>query len=177
MEWVAKTVTYEGIAPTEEKDAPLRYLKSATCGPGFRCSTNDRKPCAWGAVKVMIVFSKLPSDRTTWRTRPNSAPTALAGDAPHDCPLCACQCQLVTARRFFVKQVLVAEQPSAGPIFLEPNTLTGTVLRMQSRGGEAYSSSQRWCFPTAYSLQRALCSRRVWRLRMILATWPTIESP
>ena len=60
MEWVAKAVTAEGIAPTEEKDAPLRYLKSATCGPGFRCSANDRKPCAWGAVKVMLAFSKLP---------------------------------------------------------------------------------------------------------------------
>jgi len=82
MEWVAKTVTDEGIAPTEEKDAPLRYLKSATCDPGFRCSANDRKPCARGAVEVMLVFSKKPSDRTTWRTRPNSAPTALPGDAP-----------------------------------------------------------------------------------------------
>ena len=143
MEWVAKAVTDEGIAPTEEKDAPLRYLKSATCDPGFRCSANDRKPCALGAVKVMLVFSKKPSDRTTWRTRPNSAPTALPGDAPQDCPLCACQCQLVTARRFFVKQVLVAEPPSADPVFLQPNTLIGTVLRIQSRGGEAYSGPQR----------------------------------
>ncbi len=60
IDWLARAVTGEGIAPTEEKDAPLRYLKSATCGPGFCCSANDRKPCAWGAVKVMLAFSKLP---------------------------------------------------------------------------------------------------------------------
>lgn len=60
LEWLARVVTGEGIAPWEEKDAPLRYLKSATCGPGFRCSANNRKPCAWGAVKVMLAFSKLP---------------------------------------------------------------------------------------------------------------------
>ncbi len=60
LEWLARVVTGEGIAPWEEKGAPLRYLKSATCGPGFCCSANNRKPCAWGAVKVMLAFSKLP---------------------------------------------------------------------------------------------------------------------
>ncbi|TKJ29088.1 MAG: nitrogen fixation protein NifH, partial [Chloroflexi bacterium B3_Chlor] len=60
LEWLARAVTGEGIAATEEKDAPLRYLKSGTCGPGFCCSANDKKPCAWGAVKVMLAFSKLP---------------------------------------------------------------------------------------------------------------------
>jgi hypothetical protein len=65
LEWTAKAVTGEGIARTEEKDAPVRYLKSATCGPGFCCSANDRKPCAWGAVKVMLAFSKLPADART----------------------------------------------------------------------------------------------------------------
>ncbi|MGB3905899.1 MAG: nitrogen fixation protein NifH [Anaerolineae bacterium] len=65
LEWLAKAVTGEGIAPTEEKDAPLRYLKSATCGPGFCCSANDRKPCAWGAVKVMLGFSKVPDSART----------------------------------------------------------------------------------------------------------------
>jgi hypothetical protein len=60
LEWLARVVTGEGIAAWEEKDAPLRYLKSATCNPGFCCSANNRKPCAWGAVKVMLAFSKLP---------------------------------------------------------------------------------------------------------------------
>jgi hypothetical protein len=65
MEWMARIVTGEGIAPSEEKDAPVRYLKSATCAPRFCCSANDGKPCAWGAVKVMLAFSKLPDDART----------------------------------------------------------------------------------------------------------------
>jgi hypothetical protein len=65
MEWMARVVTGEGIAPQEEKDAPVRYLKSATCAPGFCCSANDGKPCAWGAVKVMLAFSKLPQEART----------------------------------------------------------------------------------------------------------------
>jgi hypothetical protein len=65
MEWTARVVTGEGIAPQEAKDAPVRYLKSATCAPGFCCSANDAKPCAWGAVKVMLAFSKLPEEART----------------------------------------------------------------------------------------------------------------
>ncbi len=60
LEWLARAVTGEGIAPREQTDAPVRYLKSATCAPGFCCSANNGEPCAWGAVKVMLAFSKLP---------------------------------------------------------------------------------------------------------------------
>jgi hypothetical protein len=65
LDWMARAVTGEGIAPQEAKDAPVRYLKSATCAPGFCCSANDSKPCAWGAVKVMLAFSKLPEQART----------------------------------------------------------------------------------------------------------------
>jgi hypothetical protein len=65
LEWLAKAVTGQGIAPTEEKDAPVRFLKSGTCGPGFCCSGNNKLPCAWGAVKVMLAFSKLPETSRT----------------------------------------------------------------------------------------------------------------
>jgi hypothetical protein len=65
IEWMARVVTGEGIAPAAEKDAPVRYLKSAACAPGFCCSANDSKPCAWGAVKVMLAFSKLPQEART----------------------------------------------------------------------------------------------------------------
>lgn len=66
VEWMARMVTGEGIAPTEEKGAPLRYLKSGTCGPGFCCGANAKQPCAWGAVNVLLAFSKVPeSARTT----------------------------------------------------------------------------------------------------------------
>jgi hypothetical protein len=65
LEWVARAVTGEGVAPREEKDAPLRYLKSGTCGPGFCCGYNAKKPCAWGAVNVMLAFSRLPQHKRT----------------------------------------------------------------------------------------------------------------
>jgi hypothetical protein len=65
LAWLARVVTGEGVAPTEEKGTPLRYLKSGTCGPGFCCGYNAKKPCAWGAVNVMHAFSNLPEDART----------------------------------------------------------------------------------------------------------------
>jgi len=60
LEMMARYVTGEGIAANEEKDAPLRYLKSGICGPGFCCSANDKLPCAWGAVKVLRALARVP---------------------------------------------------------------------------------------------------------------------
>jgi hypothetical protein len=65
LEWVARAVTGEGTGPAGEKAAPLRYLKSVTCGPGFCCGYNAKKPCAWGAVNVMLAFSRLPQHART----------------------------------------------------------------------------------------------------------------
>jgi hypothetical protein len=63
-DWMARSVTGEGVAPMEEKNAPLRYY-AGKCGPGFACGANNRLPCAWGAVKVMLALGKLPADRRT----------------------------------------------------------------------------------------------------------------
>lgn len=63
-EWMARTVTGEGIAPMEEKDAPVRYY-AYKCGPTFACGVNNKFPCAWGGVKVMLAFSKLPVSKRT----------------------------------------------------------------------------------------------------------------
>ncbi len=60
IEWLARATTGEGVAPTEEKGALLRYLKSGVCGPNFECSANNKLPCAWGALKVMRGFSRIP---------------------------------------------------------------------------------------------------------------------
>jgi hypothetical protein len=65
LDRMAAYVTGDGIAPAGDKDAPVRYLKSGTCGPGFRCSANDRLPCAWGAVKVMRALSRVPKAERT----------------------------------------------------------------------------------------------------------------
>ena len=63
-EWMARTVTGDGIAPMQEKDAPVRYY-AGKCGPTFACGANNKLPCAWGGVKVMLAFGKLPVDRRT----------------------------------------------------------------------------------------------------------------
>jgi hypothetical protein len=63
-EWMARTVTGAGIASMEEKDAQVRYY-AYKCGPIFACGVNDKLPCAWGGVKVMLAFSKLPAERRT----------------------------------------------------------------------------------------------------------------
>ncbi|MGD0856278.1 MAG: nitrogen fixation protein NifH [Dehalococcoidia bacterium] len=64
FEWMARSVTGEGVAPMENKTAPLRYY-AWKCGPNFACGPNNKLPCAWGAVKVMLAFSKLPKQKRT----------------------------------------------------------------------------------------------------------------
>lgn len=64
FDWMARTVTGQGIAPLGEKDAARRYY-AGKCGPVFACGANNKLPCAWGAVKVMLAFSQLPHDRRT----------------------------------------------------------------------------------------------------------------
>jgi hypothetical protein len=59
FDWMARTVTGEGIAPISEKKADRRYY-AGKCGPNFECGANNKLPCAWGAVKVMLAFSALP---------------------------------------------------------------------------------------------------------------------
>ncbi len=63
-EWMAMTVTGDGVAPKEDKDAPVRYF-AYKCGPTFACGANNKLPCAWGGCKVMMAFSKLPAKKQT----------------------------------------------------------------------------------------------------------------
>jgi hypothetical protein len=66
FDWMARTVTGDGLAEKGDRDNPLRYY-AYKCGPLFRCGPNNQLPCAWGAAKVMLAFSKLPRDRRTPR--------------------------------------------------------------------------------------------------------------
>jgi len=59
FEWMARTVTGDGMAPIWDKKASLRYY-AGKCGPLFACGANNKLPCAWGAAKVMLAFGKLP---------------------------------------------------------------------------------------------------------------------
>jgi hypothetical protein len=64
FEWMARTTTGEGIAPLSDKKAELRYY-AGKCGPDFACGANYNKPCAWGGIKVMLAFSRLPIKKRT----------------------------------------------------------------------------------------------------------------
>jgi hypothetical protein len=64
FEWMARTVTGEGMAPKTDKDSERRYY-AAKCEPHFACGANYGQPCAWGATKVMMAFGQLPETRRT----------------------------------------------------------------------------------------------------------------
>jgi hypothetical protein len=63
-EYMARSVTGEGIAPATDKNAKIRYY-AGKCGPVFACSGTLGKPCAWGAVDEMLAFGKLPKGKRT----------------------------------------------------------------------------------------------------------------
>jgi hypothetical protein len=64
FEWMARSVSGEGVAPATDRQAGVRYY-AGKCGPLFACGSNNKLPCAWGAVKVMLAFSKWPLERRT----------------------------------------------------------------------------------------------------------------
>lgn len=63
-EWAARSVTGEGIAAAQERRAAVRYYAGGKCGPTFACSANNKLPCAWGGVKVMLALGRWPAPRT-----------------------------------------------------------------------------------------------------------------
>lgn len=64
FEWMARTVTGQGLAAKSDKEAENRYY-AYKCGPLFACGPNANQACAWGATKVMLAFGKLKSDQRT----------------------------------------------------------------------------------------------------------------
>jgi hypothetical protein len=64
FEWMARSVTGDGIAPLTDKKAEMHYFASK-CGPFFACGYNRKESCGWGAVKVMLAFSRLPKNKRT----------------------------------------------------------------------------------------------------------------
>ena len=65
LDWLARSITGDGIAPAIDKKADVRYLRSGNSAPGFACSANNHLPCAWGAVKAMLALSKVPETART----------------------------------------------------------------------------------------------------------------
>ncbi|NPV07369.1 MAG: nitrogen fixation protein NifH [Anaerolineae bacterium] len=64
FEWMARTVTGEGLAPKEDRHALVRYY-AGKCGPLFACGAHNGTSCAWGGAKVMLAFSCWPPERRT----------------------------------------------------------------------------------------------------------------
>jgi hypothetical protein len=64
FEWMARSVTGEGVAPAADRHAPVRYY-AGKCGPTFACGANNKLPCAWGGVKVLLALGRLPKARRT----------------------------------------------------------------------------------------------------------------
>ena len=64
FEWMARSVTGEGVAPMTDKKAEIRYY-AGKCGPVFACGSNDKKSCAWGGISVMQAFGRLPAEKRT----------------------------------------------------------------------------------------------------------------
>jgi len=50
FDWMARSVTGEGIAPIEDNKAETRYY-AGKCGPNFACGGNYKLPCAWGRLR------------------------------------------------------------------------------------------------------------------------------
>jgi hypothetical protein len=63
-EWMARSMTGEGVASSQDKAASVRYY-AYKCGPSFACGANYGLPCAWGGAKVMLAFSRWPVERRT----------------------------------------------------------------------------------------------------------------
>jgi len=64
FDWLARSVTGEGVAPREDRRAPVRYY-AGKCGPDFACGANNKLPCAWGGIKVMLALGRWPADQRT----------------------------------------------------------------------------------------------------------------
>lgn len=64
FDWMARTVTGEGVAPVKDREAKIRYY-AGKCGPLFACGSNANLACAWGGIKVMLAFGKLPISART----------------------------------------------------------------------------------------------------------------
>lgn len=62
-DWMARSVTGEGVAPAVDRQANPRFYASGNCGPNFACGANNKMPCAWGAAKVMLAFAAWPAAR------------------------------------------------------------------------------------------------------------------
>ena len=63
MEWLAQTITGEGVADASNREANKRYYRTRNSAPLFVCAMNAHLPCAWGAINSMIALKKVPVEQ------------------------------------------------------------------------------------------------------------------
>lgn len=79
LDWLARCITGHEFEAKHH-----RYYKVA--GPGFLCSANNGKPCAWGAVKALLALGAVPPAQRTEAVQEAIAATAeflLSHDLAH----------------------------------------------------------------------------------------------
>ncbi len=64
-DWLARSITGEGVGSAEDKDSPRHYYRSGNGGPGFLCSGTNQKACGWAAVKAMLALGRVPEAERT----------------------------------------------------------------------------------------------------------------
>jgi len=64
IDWLARSVTGDGIAPLADKKATRRYFPW-NCGPVFACRYNNSLPCSWGGTKVLLALGKISAQMRT----------------------------------------------------------------------------------------------------------------
>ncbi|MBI3943373.1 MAG: nitrogen fixation protein NifH [Chloroflexi bacterium] len=84
--WMARSVTGEGVAPATDRQAAVRYY-AGKCGPTFACGSNNTLPCAWGAAKVILAFSKWHIPTGSYASNGSCAPNGSTGNRELQTPL------------------------------------------------------------------------------------------
>ena len=64
MDWMARSITGDGIAPFKDKKSDQNYFLW-NCGPVFACRANNNLPCSWGGTKELLALGKIPVNKRT----------------------------------------------------------------------------------------------------------------
>jgi hypothetical protein len=64
IDWMARSVTGDGIAPLKDKKADRHYFLW-NCGQVFACHYNNELSCAWGGTKVLLALGRIPAEMRT----------------------------------------------------------------------------------------------------------------
>lgn len=60
LDFLARSITGDGVAPAGDKETARHDYAGGTTGPGFACAANAGLPCGWGAVKALLALAKTP---------------------------------------------------------------------------------------------------------------------